>query len=31
MSFPGNVIGIVGMGFTDVPNFLDLAYDANQI
>lgn len=26
MSFPGSVIGIVGMGYSDLPNFLDEAY-----
>ncbi len=29
--FGGNVIGIIGMGFTTTPNFLDLAYTAKQI
>ena len=30
-SFPSNVEGLVGMGYTNIPNFLDLAYDTNQI
>lgn len=31
MSFPGNTIGIVGMGYTTTANFLDNAYNAGQI
>ncbi len=31
MGFSGGVIGIVGMGFTSTPNFLDTAYQAGQI
>lgn len=31
MGFSGGVIGIVGMGFTTTPNFLDAAYQAGQI
>lgn len=31
MGFSGGVIGIVGMGFTTTPNFLDTAYQAGQI
>ena len=31
MSFPGGILGLVGMGYTDVPNFLDNAYTAGQI
>jgi hypothetical protein len=31
MNFPSGVSGLVGMGYTQTPNFLDLAYSANQI
>lgn len=27
----GPVIGIVGMGYSSIPNFLDLAFNAGQI
>ena len=31
MGFPGSIQGIVGMGYTSEPNFLDLAYASGQI
>lgn len=31
MNFPGAVIGIVGMGYSDTPNFLDSAYEKGLI
>ena len=31
MTFQGDVIGIVGMGYSNIPNFLDQAYSAGQI
>jgi len=31
MNFPSGVSGLVGMGYTQTPNFLDLAYSANLI
>ena len=31
MSFPGGIEGLVGMGYTDLPNFLDKAYSVGQI
>lgn len=29
--FPSGVLGLVGMGYSSIPNFLDLAYTAGQI
>lgn len=31
MNFPSQVQGLVGMGYTSTPNFLDVAYQNNQI
>jgi hypothetical protein len=31
MDYPTGVIGLVGMGYSTSPNFLDSAYSANQI
>ena len=31
MNFPGDVRGLVGMGWSDIPNFIDNAYAAGQI
>jgi len=32
MTYPTDTVqGLVGMGFTDIPNFLDVAYQNNQI
>lgn len=31
MNFPNQVQGLVGMGYTSTPNFLDIAYQNNQI
>lgn len=31
MNFPNQVQGLVGMGYTSTPNFLDVAYQNNQI
>ena len=28
MNFAGDVLGIVGMGYTNIPNYLDLAFSA---
>lgn len=31
MNFPSQIAGLVGMGYTTTPNFLDVAYQNNQI
>lgn len=31
ISYPPPIQGLIGMGFTTTPNFLDLAYSNNQI
>jgi hypothetical protein len=31
MNYPSDIQGLVGMGFTTTPNFLDLAYSDNLI
>ena len=31
MDYPGRVIGIVGMGYSETPNFLDSAFEAGII
>ncbi len=31
MNFPDQIQGLVGMGYTNVPNFLDVAYQNGQI
>lgn len=31
MNFPTNVVGIVGMSYSMIKNFLDIAYENGQI
>lgn len=31
LSLPNDVLGVLGMGYTTIPNFLDLAYQNKQI
>jgi hypothetical protein len=31
MNYPAPIMGLVGMGFTSTPNFLDVAYQNNEI
>lgn len=31
MFFEGDIVGIIGMGYTSLPNFIDLAFKAGQI
>jgi hypothetical protein len=31
MNFPGSVEGLVGMGYSNIPNFLDEAFEAGEI
>lgn len=28
MEFPGTITGLVGMGYSEIPNFIDVAYNA---